>query len=291
MQSIVFTAALAAFFLASVPGSALPRAYFAPATIVTPGISFNPAEIGANELSFLSLQAVASQIAQTADLADGLALQISDTTGVVRPSQSCHDEMDRADLNLRIQAADKILAVAAQLGSNAATIAANVARVIASTPTAITPVPSITPMDHLDVGSQAEEVRRLIHPCAVPRLNVLLRQIVLQAMTLITSLSDQIAAVRGRLAANAGTLTSVVENGVLFPALVKFQTTAARTIVTIGIASNLALSAAITLSTEDRAVVYRVRHVQFKLRQLLSIASAPKTRYSTRDESPYHFLT
>lgn len=86
MQSKIFTAALAAFSFASVQGAVLPRATITPGTIVTPGISFNPAELGANELAFRALQVLTGQIAQTTALANSLALQATGTATVVSHS-------------------------------------------------------------------------------------------------------------------------------------------------------------------------------------------------------------
>lgn len=86
MQSKIFTAALAAFSFASVQGAVLPRATITPGTIVTPGISFNPAELGANELAFRTLQVLTGQIAQTTALANSLALQATGTATAVRLS-------------------------------------------------------------------------------------------------------------------------------------------------------------------------------------------------------------
>ncbi|UQC77070.1 uncharacterized protein CLUP02_02536 [Colletotrichum lupini] len=239
MQSKIFTAALAAFSFASVQGAVLPRATITPGTIVTPGISFNPAELGANELAFRTLQVLTGQIAQTTALANGLALQATGTATA---------------------AADQVQAVVAQLSSNAAAIAANVASIVAAAPTAIPPVPSPTAPATPDVGGQAEALVR-------------------QAQALARALTAQIAALQAQVTANAGTVAGVAQNAILIPALVQAQAAAATTLATIGTASNLALTTAATLTANAQAIVDRVRNAQVKLNPVLVIGATPDVQF------------
>ncbi|KAK1494121.1 hypothetical protein CCUS01_13788 [Colletotrichum cuscutae] len=239
MQSKIFTAALAAFSFASVQGAVLPRATITPGTIVTPGISFNPAELGANELAFRTLQVLTGQIAQTTALANSLALQATGTATA---------------------AADQVQAVVAQLSSNAAAIAANVASIVAAAPTAIPPVPSPTAPAIPDVGGQAEALVR-------------------QAQALARALTAQIAALQAQVTANAGTVAGVAQNAILIPALVQAQAAAAITLATIGTASNLALTTAATLTANAQAIVDRVRNAQVKLNPVLVIGATPDVQF------------
>ncbi|EXF75706.1 hypothetical protein CFIO01_04639 [Colletotrichum fioriniae PJ7] len=239
MQSKIFTAALAAFSFASVQGAVLPRATITPGTIVTPGVSFNPAELGANELAFRTLQVLTGQIAQTTALANSLALQATGTATA---------------------AADQVQAVVAQLNSNAAAIAANVASIVAAAPTAIPPVPSPTAPATPDVGGQAEALVR-------------------QAQALARALTAQIAALQAQVTANAGTVAGVAQNVILLPALAQAQAAAGTTLATIGTASNLALTTAATLTANAQAIVDRVRNAQVKLNPVLVIGATPDVQF------------
>ncbi|KAK1690020.1 hypothetical protein BDP55DRAFT_725402 [Colletotrichum godetiae] len=241
MQSKIFTAALAAFSFASVQGAVLPRATITPGTIVTPGVSFNPAELGANELAFRTLQVLTGQIAQTTALANSLALQATGTATA---------------------AADQVQAVVSQLSANAAAIAANVASIVAAAPTAIpsAPAPTVTAPATPDVGGQAEALVR-------------------QAQALARALTAQIAALQAQVTANAGTVAGIAQNAILLPALAQAQAAAGTTLATIGTASNLALTTAATLTANAQAIVDRVRNAQVKLNPVLVIGATPDVQF------------
>ncbi|OHE92046.1 hypothetical protein CORC01_12627 [Colletotrichum orchidophilum] len=242
MQSKIFTAALAAISFTSVQGAVLPRATITPGTIVTPGLSFDPAELGANQLAFATLQLLSGQLAQTTALAGTLALSATGTATI---------------------AVNQVQAVVAQLSSNAAAIASNVASIVASVPTAIPsppPAPSPTAPALPDIGGQAEAVVR-------------------QAQALARTLTAQIAILQAQVTANAGTIAGQAQNLILVPALAQAQTALTTVLATIGTASNLALTTAATLTANVQAIADRIRNAQVKLNPVLVLGATPDIQF------------